>query len=150
MAHDIVENLKAGDTILQCHSEFYNLKLCNYKCKSYSFIGNHSGNYLDMIIEIKDGVVQDMYECSEFKMQVKYLKKNERIVLKMGFNDRQVKAVLYVVGKGSLRNEYQKLTDTSKTIVTRDLQDLETNGILTNKGTKGSSSKYELESRVGS
>ena len=35
-----------------------------------------------MIIEIKDGVVQDIYECSEFKIQVKYLKKNERIVLR--------------------------------------------------------------------
>ena len=50
-----------------------------------------------MIFEIKDGVVQDKYECSEFKMQVKYLKKNERIVLKMGLNDWQVKEVLYVV-----------------------------------------------------
>ena len=94
MAHDIVENLKAGDTFLQCHSGFIIQKLCNYKCKGCFFIGNHSGNYIDMIFEIKDGVVQDIYECSEFKMQVKYLKKNERIVLKMGLNDWQVKAVL--------------------------------------------------------
>ncbi len=70
---------------------------------------------------------------------------------KMGLNDRQVKAVLYVVENGSITNsEYQKLTDTSKPTATRDLQELEANGILTNKGTKGSSSKYELESRVGS
>ena len=34
-----------------------------------------------MIIEIKDGIVQDMYECSEFKMQVNGIKKNERIVI---------------------------------------------------------------------
>ena len=34
-----------------------------------------------MIIEIKDGIVEDMYECSEFKMQEKGIKKNERIVL---------------------------------------------------------------------
>ena len=65
-----------------------------------------------MIFEIKDGVVQDMYECSEFKIQVKYLKKNERIVLKMGLNDWQVKEVLYVVWKGaygmSIRNWYLK------------------------------------------
>lgn len=69
---------------------------------------------------------------------------------KMRLNDRQVKAVLCVVGKGSLRNEYQKLTDTSKTTATTDLRELEANGILTNKGTKGSSSKYGVESRVGS
>ena len=61
-----------------------------------------------MIFEIKDGVVQDMYECSVFKMQVQYLKKNERIVLKMRLNDWQVTAALYAVWKGayamSIRN----------------------------------------------
>ena len=72
---------KAGDTFLQCYRGFCNSKLCNYKCNGFSFTGNFSGNYLDMIIEIKDGIVQDMYECSEFKMQKKGIKKNERIVL---------------------------------------------------------------------
>ena len=75
------EFIKAGDTFLQCHTGFCNSKLCNYKCSGLSFTGNFSGNYLDMIIEIKDSIVQDMYECSEFKMQVKGIKKNERIVL---------------------------------------------------------------------
>ena len=75
------EFIKANETFLDCRSGFCNENLCNYKCKGYSFIGNHSGNYLDMIIEIKDGIMQDMYECSEFKMQVKGIKKNERIVL---------------------------------------------------------------------
>ena len=75
------EFIKAGDTFLQCHSGFCNSKLCNYKCNGFSFTGNFSGNYLDMIIVIKEGIVQDMYECSEFKMQVKGIKKNERIVL---------------------------------------------------------------------
>jgi ATP-dependent DNA helicase RecG len=66
---------------------------------------------------------------------------------KLGLNDRQVKAVLYVVENGSITNsQYQKLTDTSKPTATRDLQELESKGILINKGTKGSSSKYELES----
>ena len=66
---------------------------------------------------------------------------------KLGLNERQVKAVLYVVENGSITNsQYQKLTDTSKPTATRDLQELESKGILINKGTKGSSSKYELES----
>ena len=75
------EFIKAGDTFLQCHTGFCNSKHCNYKCNGFSFTGNFSSNYLDMIIEIKEGIVQDMYECSEFKMQVKGIKKNERIVL---------------------------------------------------------------------
>ena len=49
--------------------------------------------------------------------------------------------------KSITNNKYQKLTDTSKPTATRDLQELEAKGILINKGTKGSSSKYELESR---
>jgi len=66
---------------------------------------------------------------------------------KLGLNERQVKAVLYVVENGSITNsQYQKLTDTSKPTATRDLQELESKAILINKGTKGSSSKYELES----
>ena len=81
LGNTFAEFIKTGDTFLQCHSGFCNSKLCNYKCNGFSFTGNLSGNYLDMIIEIKDGIVQDMYECSEFKMQVKGIKKNERIVL---------------------------------------------------------------------
>ena len=34
-----------------------------------------------MVIEIKDGIAQDIYECSKFKTLVKGVKKNERIVL---------------------------------------------------------------------
>ena len=75
------EFIKAGDTFLKCHRGFCNSKLCNYKCNGFSFTGNFSGNYLDMIIEIKDGIVQDMYECSEFKIQAKGIKKNDRIVI---------------------------------------------------------------------
>lgn len=66
---------------------------------------------------------------------------------KLGLNERQVKAVLYVVENGSITNsQYQKLSNTSKPTATRDLQELESKGILINKGTKGSSSKYELGS----
>jgi len=65
---------------------------------------------------------------------------------KLGLNERQVKAVLYVVAKGSITNsQYQKLNDTSKPTATRDLQELEAKRIFINKGTKGSSSKYDLE-----
>jgi ATP-dependent DNA helicase RecG len=67
-------------------------------------------------------------------------------LIKLGLNDRQVKAVLYMLENGSITNsQYQKLNDTSKPTATRDLQELEAKGIFANKGTKGSSSKYELE-----
>ena len=66
---------------------------------------------------------------------------------KLELNERQVKEVLYIVENGSITNsQNQKLTDITKPTATRDLQELESKGILINKGTKGSSSKYELES----
>lgn len=64
---------------------------------------------------------------------------------KMGFNVRQIKAVLYVAEFGSITNsEYQKLNVISKPTATRDIKELESKGILINQGTKGSSARYEL------
>ena len=66
---------------------------------------------------------------------------------KLELNERQVKEVLYIVENGSITNsQYQKLTDITKPPAIRDLQELESKCILINKGTKGSSSRYELES----
>lgn len=81
LGNAFTEFMKAGDTFLLCHTGFCNSKLCNYKCNGFSFTGNFSGNYLDMIIVIKDGIVQDMYECSEFKMQIKGIDKKNRILI---------------------------------------------------------------------
>lgn len=61
------EFIQAGDTFLQRYPGFCNAKNCNYKCKGFTFIGNHSGNYFDLIFDIQEGVVQDMYECTIFK-----------------------------------------------------------------------------------
>ncbi len=52
---------------------------CNHKCKRYSFIGNNSGNHLDMIMDVKDGVVQDMYECSFFEWEIGGVERKKRI-----------------------------------------------------------------------
>lgn len=65
----------AGDTFLQCYKGYCSSEICNYRFNGYSFIGNNSNNYLDMILKIKDGIVEDMYECSVFKMRVKDVNK---------------------------------------------------------------------------
>jgi len=75
------EFISAGDTFLNCYSGFCNTKMCNYKCSGFSFIGNNSKNYFDLIIEIKGGLVHDIYECFRFKnLETGYKKKN-RIML---------------------------------------------------------------------
>ena len=69
----------------------------------------------------------------------------EEQLSKMGLNERQIKAVLYVKEKGKIINsQYQKLCQISKPTATRDLQELESRNVFINKGTKGSSSAYEL------
>ena len=75
------EFIEAGDTYLNRYKGLCNSKSCNYKCKGYSFVGNNSGNYFDLIIDVKDGVVNDIYECFSFKCEDEEIHKNEHIVV---------------------------------------------------------------------
>ncbi|MBA3632645.1 MAG: putative DNA binding domain-containing protein [Acidobacteria bacterium] len=69
----------------------------------------------------------------------------EEQLKKSGLNERQIKAVLYVVVNGNIDNSrYQNVCNVSKSTATRDIKELEEKGILVNKGTKGSSAVYEL------
>ena len=78
--HDAInEFLNSGDTFLNKHSGRCNSEYCNYNCTGYSFIGNKSSNYIDIIFDIKEGAVLDIYECSEFKCDEKGLTKNIQI-----------------------------------------------------------------------
>ena len=64
---------------------------------------------------------------------------------KADLNERQIKAVLYIIENGSITNsEYQNISGVSKSTATRDIKELENRKILINKGTKGSSAVYEL------
>ena len=75
------EFIEAGDTYLNRYKGLCNSKSCNYKCKGYSFVGNNSGNYFDLIIDVNDGVVNDIYECFSFKCEDEGVNKNEYIVV---------------------------------------------------------------------
>ena len=73
------EFIAAGDTFLNCYNGFCNEKMCNYRCSGFSFIGNHSKKYFDLIIDIKGGLVHDIYECSRFCNLETEVQKKERI-----------------------------------------------------------------------
>jgi hypothetical protein len=75
------EFIEVGDTYLNRYEGFCNSKSCNYKCKGYSFVGNNSGNYFDLIIDVKDGVVHDIYECFSFQCENPGIEKNQFIVI---------------------------------------------------------------------
>lgn len=66
-------------------------------------------------------------------------------VAKLGFNDRQVKAALFVKEKGRITNkEYQEIFGVARMTATRDLTELVDKGILKSSETKGAGSYYEL------
>lgn len=75
------EFIAAGDTFLNCYSGSCNEETCNFKCTGFSFIGNHSQKFFDLIIDIKGGVVHDIYECSKFKNLLVTSPKDDRVII---------------------------------------------------------------------
>lgn len=69
----------------------------------------------------------------------------EENLQKMGLNERQVKAVLYVKEKGKITNgDYQELNKCSRNTVTNDLRKLIQKGIIKESGKKGAGAFYVI------
>lgn len=69
----------------------------------------------------------------------------EELLTKLGLNDRQIKAVLYLKEKTSITNSiYQSLNHIGKTTATVELQQLVDLNLFTALG-KGRGSKYVLK-----
>lgn len=65
---------------------------------------------------------------------------------RLGLNERQIQAVLYVKERGSICNkEYQALARIFKPTATRDLDDLMKRGIFIKKGKTGRGTRYQLK-----
>ncbi|MDQ3747817.1 MAG: putative DNA binding domain-containing protein [Acidobacteriota bacterium] len=63
----------------------------------------------------------------------------------MGLNERQIKAVLYVLENGSITNSmYQELFNVSRNTASNDLSSLVKAGVLRSSGAKGAGAFYEL------
>ncbi|MEY2702156.1 MAG: hypothetical protein RLY43_789 [Bacteroidota bacterium] len=73
--------LDAGNTYLNRYAGFCNSEECNFKCKGYSFVGNVTNDYMDLILEIKNNKVTDIYECSKFINSETGILKNEKICI---------------------------------------------------------------------
>jgi ATP-dependent DNA helicase RecG len=86
------------------------------------------------MVEFNGGLLVTVFKN---KYSVEQLKKS-------GLNERQVKAVQYVLKKGKITNkEYQKINNVSKATATRDLSQLyETHKILIKTGSTGAGTEY--------
>jgi len=60
------EFIQAGDIELEISNGFCSEFVCNNQCSGYRFSSKSSGLYFDLIIDIEDGKVKDIYECSSF------------------------------------------------------------------------------------
>ena len=69
--------IEAGDTYLNRYPGACNSKTCNFKCKGYSFVGNNSNHYFDLIFDVQNGFVTDIYECTRFKCKINGINKKE-------------------------------------------------------------------------
>ena len=73
-------------------------------------------------------------------------KLNKENLKKLGLNDRQIKAVLFVKGKGKITNKnIQELFKVSRETATRDLIFLLEKDILLSSGSKGAGAYYVLK-----
>jgi len=76
---------------------------------------------------------------------------NEENLRKLGLNERQIKAVLYVKKHGSITNmEYQEINGVSKATASRDLQQLVDEALMERMGTTGKGTRYSIKGPKGS
>ncbi len=69
----------------------------------------------------------------------------EEYLEKLGLNERQIKAVMYVKEKGMITNkEYQELSGCSRNTATNDLRKLIKKGIMRESGKKGAGAFYVI------
>jgi len=70
---------------------------------------------------------------------------NKEYLGKLGLNERQIKAVLYVKEKGRITNkEYQTINDCSRNTASSELMELASKSIVQNSDTRGAGSYYQL------
>ena len=75
---------------------------------------------------------------------------NEEYLRRLGLNERQIKAVLYVKGNGKITNtEYQEISNTIKRTASRDLAELVSLKIFEQIGTTGKGTEYFLSGAKG-
>lgn len=71
-----------GNTFLNIYEGKCNSAACsNNNCKGFSFVGNQSNDYMDLIIEIRYDKVFDIYECYDFINENHTILKKSKITI---------------------------------------------------------------------
>ena len=76
------EFLGKGNTYLNVFEGKCNSAACsNLNCKGFSFVGNKTNHYMDLIIQIKESKVSDIYECYDFINENDTILKKDKIII---------------------------------------------------------------------
>lgn len=76
------ELLSRGNTYLNRFEGNCTSNVCtNIHCQGFSFVGNSSQDYMDLILEIKNNKVTDIFECSTFINSDTAILKKEKIYI---------------------------------------------------------------------
>lgn len=74
--------LEKGDTYLNVYPGTCVSTACdNVSCFGYSFIGNKTANYMDLIFDVKADKVKDIYECFHFMNSDDGVVKEEQVLI---------------------------------------------------------------------
>jgi len=101
---------------------------------------------------VKQGLPEpDFIEESGVMKVIFYKDKfTEEFLQKMGLNERQIKAVMYMKKTGRITNkEYQEIANTTKKTASRDLSNLVKKEILKQVGSTGKGTFYTLKELKG-
>ena len=71
-----------GNTYLNVFEGKCNSSVCtNLNCEGFSFVGNKTNHYMDLIIQIKESKVSDIYECYDFQNENDTILKKGKITI---------------------------------------------------------------------
>ena len=80
-----------NDTHLIAHSGSCSASDCNIGVSGYTFIGNNSNTYCNIIFEQENGVCTDIFKCSSFKVDDIFINKDrEKKLDSYNFTDEEL------------------------------------------------------------
>jgi ATP-dependent DNA helicase RecG len=135
-------------TLLEKHaSRPFNPDIANALFRS-GYIESWGRGTIKIIKECKAAGIPEpifRYDSSDFSVEIRKDIYNEKYLLSLDLNERQVKAVLYAKDKGEITNrDYQTLNDVSRETATRDFKELIDKQLIKSSGQKGAGAFYTL------
>lgn len=131
------------------HASFPRNKVIARVFYSAGYIDEWGHGTVRMLGECKKaGLPEPIYEESDDGLRVSFVKDlyNAEHLRKSGFNERQIRAVLYAKEYGTITNSlHQEINSVSKRTATTDLQGLIERSIFVKQGVTGKGTSYMLQ-----